>query len=69
MTDAPTALGPERSSVSDPIRMSVSELRAITENTDLKAGKDFIVVDVRRTDMDVRLRSQISLSSYITVAG
>lgn len=36
-----------------PLRMTVTELRALMDDPALVAGKDYLVVDVRRTDMDV----------------
>ncbi|GFZ45068.1 hypothetical protein JCM24511_02794 [Saitozyma sp. JCM 24511] len=35
-----------------PLRMTVTELRALMDDPALVAGKDYLVVDVRRTDMD-----------------
>jgi hypothetical protein len=37
----------------NPADISVSELRALMDDPGLVAGRDYIVVDVRRTDLDV----------------
>jgi hypothetical protein len=36
-----------------PMRITAAELRALMDDPALDAGKDYLVVGVRRTDMDV----------------
>jgi hypothetical protein len=45
------AAGP--GSGSGPGHMSVNELKTLMDDPSLRAGVDFLVVDVRRTDLDV----------------
>jgi hypothetical protein len=40
-----------------PAEISVTELKALM-NSSLEPGVDFVVVDVRRTDLDVRATSR-----------
>lgn len=36
------------------VGFSVAQLKALLDDPDKVAGRDYLVVDVRRTDMDVR---------------
>ena len=39
--------------IAAPLNMYVADLKALMDDLNLLPGRDFIVVDVRRTDMDV----------------
>lgn len=47
------AAGSSSGSGFGPGHMSVNELKTLMDDQSLRAGVDFLVVDVRRTDLDV----------------
>ncbi|GFZ44254.1 hypothetical protein JCM24511_01976 [Saitozyma sp. JCM 24511] len=52
MSSASTTAAAGPGSGSGPGHMSVAELKALMDDPSLRAGVDFLVVDVRRTDLD-----------------
>lgn len=57
----PTFSASQPTPVASPIDISARELKELMDDATLTPGKDYVVVDVRRTDLDVSLTFEESL--------